>query len=159
MLRFRDALEDGYVRTGGQLDAEFIGVGGVIVVLGETFTDFSGGNADDWIGVGVVAGWASEDLHTDGTLLDLIGVPFEGLFDDEAQEGWVAFALEEERVGEEQVQLRKDGGFFVGRLRKPKLEGGAGGTGDRDAGVSGRCAGISRRFLGGLHVPGCSETV
>lgn len=123
---FDEPLEDGNVGTGGELDADFVAVGGIVVVLGEALADFAGCDADDWIGIGIVAGGAGEDLHTDGALLDLVGVALESLFDHEAEEGGITFALEEKWVREEQIELCEDDSLVLRRLRNPGLERGAG---------------------------------
>jgi len=83
----------------------------VVVILGEAFADFTGGDANDRVGIGVVAGRAAEDIHADGSFFDLVGVAFEGLFHHETEEGRVALALEEEGVSEKQFELGEDRGF------------------------------------------------
>jgi hypothetical protein len=75
-------------------------VGWVVIVLSETLADLSRSDADDGVGVGIVAGRAAEDFHTDGAFFDLVGVALESLLNYESQEGWVTFALEEKRMDE-----------------------------------------------------------
>jgi len=123
--RLDPALEDRYVGTGGKLDANLVTVGRVVIVLSEALADFSCGDADDGVGVGIVAGRAAEDVHSDGTFFDLVGVAVESLLDYEAEESWITFALEKKRMDEQQLKLGENGGFIHLRLRSPWFEDGA----------------------------------
>ena len=135
--RLGQTLEDWNVGAGRELDADLIAVAGIVIILSEAFADFAGGDSNDRIGVGVVAGRAAEDVHADGTLFDLIGVALQSLFDDEAQQGGITFALEEKRVDEEQFKLGQDGCFIRLRLRHPWLQGGPRGTGAGNSSTTG----------------------
>jgi len=97
-------------------------VSGVVVVLRETLADFTGGDADDGVGVRVVGRGTVEDFDGNRALFDLLGLPIERLLDDVAQEGRVSLALEEERVREELFHLREDGGFVWFGLGRPGLK-------------------------------------
>jgi hypothetical protein len=103
-------------------------VRGIVVILGETLADFAGGDTHDRVGIGIIAGRPVEDIHTNGTFFDLIGVSFQRLFYDETEKDGITFALEKERVGQEQLELREDGILLSPRLRYPRLERGTGGT-------------------------------
>ena len=105
---FYGALEHWYVRAGGEFDANFIGVCRVVIILGEALADFSRGDANDRVGIGIVSGRPGEDFHADGALFDLVGVAIEGLLDDESEESRITFALEKKRVNEEQFELGED---------------------------------------------------
>ena len=122
------AEEDGDVGAGGEFDADAVLVCGVVVVLSEALADFAGGDADDGVGVGIVARDASEDLHADGAFLDLVGVAGEGLFDDEAEESGVTFALEKKRVSQESVEVGENGVFVGLGLRDPGFSDSSGST-------------------------------
>jgi hypothetical protein len=124
-LQLDIALKDWDVGSGGKLDADFVAVSGIVVVLGQTFTDFSGRNADYRICIGVIAGWAAEDFHADGALFDLVGVAVQGLLHYEAKENRVTFALKKERMNEEQLKLSENSGFIYLRLGHPRFEGSA----------------------------------
>ena len=101
-------LEVGDVGAGGEGDAQFVGVGGILIVLGDAFADLGGGDADDGVGGGVVAGVAAEDFNAEGALLELVAAAFQLLVDDEAQKAGKPFAVGEVGVFEEAIQLSQD---------------------------------------------------
>jgi len=138
--RLRETLEGRNVGPGRELDADLAGMGWIVIVLSQALADLAGGDSDDGVGVGVIAGRPPEDLHADGALLDLVGVTGEGLFDDEAEQNGIPSALGEKGMNEEQFELSKDRGFVRMRLRHPRLEGGAGGS-----------SGLDERFLRRFH--------
>ena len=91
-----------------QGDAKFVRVTGVLIVLGDAFADLGGGDTDDGVGGGVVAGVAAEDFDAEGAFLELIAAAFELLLNDVAEEAGEAFAVGEVGVVEEAIQLPQD---------------------------------------------------
>ena len=101
-------LEVGDVGAGREGDAELVGAVGVLVVLGDALADLGGGDTDDGVGGGVVAGVAAEDFDAEGAFLELIAAAFELLLNDVAEEAGEAFAVGEVGVVEEAIQLPQD---------------------------------------------------
>ncbi len=102
-------MKDGDVGADGELEDQLAGMGSVVVILREAFADFAGCDADDGVGIGVVAGGAAKDLDPDAAFFELSGVAQEGLLDDIGEEGGVALAVGEKRVGDEALELFADG--------------------------------------------------
>ena len=67
-------MKDGDVGADGEFEDQLAGMGSVVVILREAFAD-AGCNADDGVGVGVVAGGAAgkERSMPDAALLELSG--------------------------------------------------------------------------------------
>ncbi len=95
-------------RSRGEGDAQLVGAVRVLVVLGDALADFGGGDADDGVGGGVVAGVAAEDLDAEGSFLELVAAALKLLLDDEAEEAGKPFAVGEVGVVEEAIQLSQD---------------------------------------------------
>ena len=109
-------MELGHIRADRELDDVFAVVGGVVVVLRKALAHLARGDADDRVGVGVVAGRAAEDLDADAALFEFGGIALKSLFDDVRQQGGVAPAVGKKRVNEEPCQLfANQGGISGGR--------------------------------------------
>src|ERR1700723_747176 len=78
------------VGAAGQLDDQLAIVGRVVIVLHQTLADFAGGDADDGVGVGIIAGSTAEYLNADAALLELRPGALEGLIDGIGQKHRVA---------------------------------------------------------------------
>ena len=62
-------MKDGYIGTDGEFNDDLAVMDGVIVVLHEALADFPGGDSDDGVSVGIVAGRAAEDIDADAAFL------------------------------------------------------------------------------------------
>ena len=112
-----------------QLNDRFARVGRVVVVLRKAFADFAGGDADDGVGIGVIAWGAAEDLDANTAFLQFGRVAAEGLLDDIAEQRRIALAVGEERMSLEPFELGADRGRIGGgpgqfqlldRFRRPR---------------------------------------
>src|ERR1035441_7375695 len=60
------------IGTGRQGDVEFVHMGGILVILGDAFSDLCRGDADDGVGGGIVIRISAKDLDSEGSLFDAI---------------------------------------------------------------------------------------
>lgn len=103
--------ETGDVGAEGEVDAELVLVGGLLVVLGEALADFAGGDADDGVCVGVVVAGAEEDVGAEIALFEDFEAAGEGLLDDKAEEGGVTLAVAEVAAFDDAFKLQQE--FFA----------------------------------------------
>src|SRR6202012_3508208 len=80
----RRPAELGGVGSGRQSNREFLAVGGLLVVLGDTFANLGGGDPDNRIGGGIVVGVPPEDLNAQGAFFDVFRAARERGFYDQA---------------------------------------------------------------------------
>jgi hypothetical protein len=98
----------GDVGAGGKRNAELLRAIGILVVLGDALADLGGGDTNDGVGGGIVAGVAAEDLDAEGALLELVAATLKLFLDDEAKKAGKPFAMGEVRVVEKALQLSQD---------------------------------------------------
>ncbi len=86
-----------------------------LVILRQFFADLGGGGTDHGILVGVVVGFALEDLESDDALFHAVGMVFRVGLHDVAQQGLATFAGPEVRTTQDPFKL-----FANGVVRNPQ---------------------------------------
>jgi hypothetical protein len=74
-------------------------------VLRETLSHLASGHSNDRVSREIVLGQTVENLHSDDTLFELLGVASESLFDDKPKKPGVTFAVFEARARNDTFQL------------------------------------------------------
>src|SRR5579875_1233393 len=124
-MRLLRALKLRHVGAGGKDDAQLFLVAGFLVVERDALANLGRGDPHDGIGGCIVIGGLVKNLDAESALLELIGLPGEGLFHDVAQKCRKAAAVTEEGIGEEPFELFCGSGFFfVGKTLRPRARGG-----------------------------------
>src|SRR5580658_2668663 len=93
------------IRPGRNGDTNLDLTAGFLVVLRDPLTNLRGRDTNDGIRCSVVVGAASENLNSQGSFLDRIGLPGQGVPDDEAQECGEATAVTEVGILQQALDL------------------------------------------------------
>jgi len=91
----------------------------LVIVLRNSLPNFHRRGADHGIEVGVVIRSASENFYAQGSFLERLGMTMQRALDDEAQQIWEAFALAEQRAGENALELLPNSIPFGLGFRRP----------------------------------------
>jgi hypothetical protein len=98
-----------HIRAGRELDAQLAVMAVLHIVLGQTLANFTGSYANDGISRGIVSGGPIKDFDGEQTLLEKVGAPEQGLFDDVPEKAWVALAVAEGSALDNPLQLSQNG--------------------------------------------------
>lgn len=88
-----------------QINAQFVLVASRLVVLCDPFTNLPGRNPDDWVGTRVVVAGSAEDLGSEITLLQNLGILLYRSLNNEPEERGITFAMPEVITANDLFQL------------------------------------------------------
>jgi hypothetical protein len=86
-------------------DSDLSAVRRVLIVMRQPLTKFARRHADDRVGIRIVVGRPSEDLHPEGPLIQGFIVMVQRPFGHEPQKCAIALALAEQRISQQALDL------------------------------------------------------
>src|SRR5208337_912286 len=121
-LRFRQnwrRAEFSHIPTYGDVDAWLCLMFLLVIILGDSLSEFGCGDTNNGICVGVVLKRSLEQLDAQNPLFQAVEVPCERLLDNSAKQAGIAAALTEKRIMQHSLHLSSHGLDILRGLRPP----------------------------------------